>query len=185
MTTPTIKQLIQGFGHALIFGMLVVVFQTARAQSSVDSDITMVKTEAVKISNIDDWLIGVYTATDTITGAAFRWDAQCVYSSTGAYRIELTSANGGNQLHLLNNAGDRMRYFLYTFHRRGSTYTIERFTDTVVNINNLSGSLSLTCADERVAGTNLWFTPVVFAGDFNVAPPGIYTDFMTLVVSPE
>ena len=185
MTIASIQKLTRGLGRALALSMLVALLQTAHAQSSVDSDINMVKGEAVKISNIDDWLIGVFAATDTIAGAAYNWDWECVYTSTGAYRVELTSANGGSQLRLLNGAGDQMRYYLYTYHRRGATYTLEYFTDTVININNLSGSTSLTCADEPVVGTNLWFAAVVFPADFNAAPPGIYTDFMTLVVSPE
>jgi len=185
MTNAPIQKLVRSFARLLTLGLLLTSFQTAYAQSSVDSDITMVKGEAVKISNIDDWLIGVFAANDNIAGAAYNWDWECVYTSTGSYRVELTSANGGNDLRLISGAGDEMRYYLYTYHRRGANYTLEYFTDPLININNLSGSTSLTCADEPIAGTNLWFAAVVFAGDFNAAPPGIYTDFMTLVVSPE
>lgn len=156
------------------------------ASIAVDSQIQLSKSESVKISNIDDWLIGVFTATDTINNIQYNsWDEQCVYSSTGSYQVEVTSQNGGARLTLESGAGDQMRYSIYSYVRRGNRYRMQGHTSPVINLTNLSSSQTLTCADENIAGVNLWFTALVRPADFNPAPPGIYRDVVTLVVSPE
>lgn len=155
------------------------------AQSVEQSEVTIVKSEGVKISNIDDWLIGVFTPTDTINNVQYEWDPQCVYSSTGAYSIQVTSANGGANLNL-QSGPNSMNYRIYTVFRRGGNYFWTSSTNTTININNMSASnSSLTCADEQIAGINLWFTALVTPADFNPAPAGIYQDVVSLTVTPE
>lgn len=152
---------------------------------SAESDLRMVRSELVKISNIDDWVIGVFTAVDSISNLAFNWDWQCVYTSTGSFNVEVTSQNGGSRLTLESASGDEMNYFIYAYFRRGNRFSLTGHATPVINLNNLSGSQSLTCDDERFAQTNLWFAAAVTPADFNPAPPGIYRDFVTLMVSPE
>lgn len=159
---------------------------TAFAQDSADSQISIARGEAVQITNIDDWLIGVNTATAVNFTLQYEWDATCVYTSTGLYSVEVSSGNGGPALFLESSGGDTMPYQLYFYYRRGATYTLSPgYTTPVTTLTNLSGSTSLTCADETFAPTNLWFTAVVRPGPFNAAPPGIYTDFATITVRPE
>jgi len=79
-----------------------------------------------------------------------------------------------------------MPYQLYFYYRRGANYILSRgFNTPVTTLNNLSGSTSPTCADERFAPTNLWFAAVVRPAAFNPAPPGIYTDLATITIRPE
>lgn len=152
---------------------------------SVDSEISVIRTESTKISNIDDWFIGVFTAVESINNSQFVWDWQCVHSSTGSYRLEVTSQNGGSRLRLESGAGDQMNYSIFSYVRRGNRFQLRGHVTSVINLNNLSGSRSLTCADEILAGTNLGFAALVRPADFNPAPPGVYRDVVTLVVSPE
>lgn len=170
---------------ALALSALLAVSSTAGAQSLAESDISIVKGEAVKISGIDDWLLGIFTSTDTINFSQYLWDTQCVYSTTGTYSVQVSSANGGANLNLQSGANS-MRYRIYTVFRRGGSYFWTSSTNTTININNMSGSSSsLTCADENIAGINLWFAALVTPADFNPAPPGIYQDVVSLTVTPE
>ena len=178
-----IRKLISG-AVVLSCAFLAAVPASLFAQSA-ESELSMVRSELVKISNIDEWLIGVFSATDTINFNQFEWDFQCVYSSTGSYKVDVTSQNGGSQLRLVSDSGDEMRYRIFTYVRRGNLYNLNGHTTPVFSLDNLSGSLSLTCADEPLAQSNLFFAPLVTPNDFNQAPPGIYRDFVTIVVSPE
>ena len=164
--------------------MLGCMAPIVHAQSLQESEISINKADVVQITNIDDWLIGVFTEDATINNIQYNWDWQCVYTSTGSYRVEVTSANGGSRLHL-KSGPDEMDYWLYVYYRRGTDYFLEGFTTPVVNLNNLSGSTSLTCADEPNGNSNLWFAALVRPPAFNAAPPGIYRDTATITVSPE
>jgi|GEM_PF-4936501 len=65
------------------------------AQESADSVVTVVKEEAVKISNVDDWDFGTWAVHE---GRAKRLsDNTCVFSSTGAYSLTINSQVGGNR----------------------------------------------------------------------------------------
>ena len=157
------------------------------AQDSAQSEISIIRGEAVSISNIDDWLIGVFTATDSIATLQYNWDAECVFTTTGVYRVEVTSQNGGGLLQLRSSAGDTMDYELWTYSRTNLTggYQLLGFFTSPVILTNRRGSTSPTCAGEPTDGTNLWFAALVRPGPFNAAPPGIYQDVATIVVSPE
>ena len=188
MTRYIAKTLTHRPAHAVIatiFVLLSMVFaQVANAQQSVESEISLERAEAVRITNIDDWIIGIFTSSDSINTLQYEWDWQCVYSSTGSYRVEVSSANGGSTLALESGSGEKMTYQIYTYSRQGNNYNLAGHNTPVFALNNLSGSQSLTCNDEP-SNTNLWFAAVVRPPAFNAAPPGIYRDVVTLVVSPE
>lgn len=169
---------------ALIFGTMTFSAILSANESSLDSQISIERSESAQISNIDDWLIGVFSATDSINTIQYNWDWQCVFTSTGSYRVEVTSANGGSQLALESSSGEQMDYWIYSYVRRGNSYQLRGHTSSSFSLNNLSGSQSLTCADEP-SNTNLWFAALVRPGPFNQASPGVYRDVVTLVVSPE
>ncbi|MFK7994152.1 MAG: hypothetical protein AB8B87_08435 [Granulosicoccus sp.] len=165
--------------------LLCIAFMSeSRAQQSVESQISLERAEAVRITNIDDWTIGVFTSSDTINNLQYQWDWQCVYTSTGSFRVDVTSANGGAQLALESGSGDQMIYQIYTYSRQGNNYSLIGHNGSSFSLSNLSGSQSLTCNDEP-SNTNLWFAAVVRPPAFNAAPPGIYQDIVTIMVSPE
>jgi len=156
----------------------------AQQSASTDAEVSITRGESVKISNIDDWLIGVFTANESINNIQYNWDWECVHSSTGSYRVEVISQNGGNEL-TLKSGPNSMRYWIYSYVRRGANYQLQGSTSPNFTLNNLSGSTQVDCSDEATPGTNLWFAALVRPADFNPAPPGIYQDLVTLLVSPE
>jgi hypothetical protein len=184
MFATTKKQSVRMLKTIAMTALLLAGPGTVFAQASIDTEVSITRGESVQISNIDDWLIGVFTSIDTINNIQYNWDWECVYSSTGSYRVEVISQNGGSELQL-NSGTDSMRYWIYAYYRQGNTYRMRGFTDPNFTLSNLSGSTQLDCSDEPTAGTNLWFAALVRPADFNPAPPGIYQDLVTLLVSPE
>jgi hypothetical protein len=169
---------------AIILAMTAMVLSTQTlAQATIESDISIVKGESAHITGVDDWIIGVFSPTDTIPVYSYQWDPECVFTSTGSYSVELSSQNGGADLTLKTAAGDEMKYWLYAYYFRASGGVLEGWTTSDKTISNLKGSLSPTCADTN--GRNLWFAALVRNYDFNPAVPGIYQDLMTITVSPE
>jgi len=173
--------------RVLALGLALSLAFPGAAQSDIEqSQISISKGDTVKISDVDDWLIGVFTASDSINFSQVTWDRECVYSSSGAYQIEIVSGNGGGQLNLQSGSGDTMGYRIYSIWRAaGGGYFWTSWTTTTRTLTNMGGSSSLSCADEFITGTNLWFGALVTPADFNPAPPGIYQDFVTLNVAPE
>ena len=176
---------------ALAVACAVLATGPAGAQDSADSLISVEKVEEVRISKIDDILIGVFGADGTITQRQYRtdqFDYQCVYSTTGGYRLTVSSANSAGRLELVSDAGDAMRYELHLwFRRQGGSfqYTSTRYRNAPIDLPGLSASRSPTCADEGLDNSNLIVTGLVLPEDFNPAPPGVYRDVLTLTVSPE
>jgi len=163
--------------QALAFLFMMNFATLASAQSSENSTVTITRGDAVRITNIDDWLIGVYTATDTIPTIIYNWDYQCVFTTTGLYGVTVTSQNGGAQLTLASAAGDTMAYEIYSYSRQnGGGFELRRHLTPTINLTNRSGSTSPTCADETAfANTNLFFAPLVLIGviggsDWRIAP---------------
>ena len=157
------------------------------AQSSADVELSLTRGEAVQISNIDDWLIGVFTASDSIANIQYNWDAECVFTTSGAYRVEVLSQNDPAGALTLRSGSDTMAYELWTYSRTNTTgaYQLRGFNTSPVVLSGRRGSTSPTCAGEPAGGTNLWFAALVRPGPFNAAPPGIYQDVATIIVSPE
>ena len=181
----TLKKVVSKLGVlALITGCLSNSGLLYAQSATSDLELAITKSEAVKISNIDDWFIGVFAATDSIDTIQYNWDAECVYTTTGRFTVEIISQNGGTEL-TLKSGPNSMRYWIYSYYRRGANFRMKGFTDTNFTIKNLRGSTQIDCSDEPNAGTNLWFAALVRPADFNPAPPGVYQDLVTLLVSPE
>lgn len=177
---------------AAALAMFVAAVGAAPAQQSIDVRISLTRAEAVRISDLDDVLLGTYAATDKLGASEVSGaDTQCVFSSTGAFQVELISRNastvGGNWLVLASGAGDTMRYTL-SLRARASTGGAwggwqEYQKNDFMGLSG-PGSSSLDCTDQP-AGVNLEFSAAVQTGQFNGAQPGVYQDVLTFVVSPE
>lgn len=152
-----------------------------------DSVITITVEDSVQISKLDDNFVGIFTATDTLAGISYSWEWLCVFSSTGSYDLQIISQNGGASLNLQSSGGDSMNYTMYTYIAQNGTNGFDYVgTDTTINRTGLPGSLDLNCDDgQNLNAHNLFFAPVVNGASFNAAPPGIYTDLLTLIVSPQ
>lgn len=175
----------------ILFGILpfvlVALSTMTYAANSAQSTISITVGETAKISAIDDWVIGIHAADENMSSFwEYKWDYECVFTSTGAYSVELTSQNGASPLELRNNSGDPLAYEVWAYVKKGASYSIKGpFRDATFNMSNLTGSDSQTCQGEGYGGHNLFFAALVRRTNFNAAPTGIYRDQMVITVRPE
>ena len=181
---------------AVLVGALVLVgAPLAPAQDSADSEISMTRGNAVKISGLDNWTIGVYGPDDTLpTNFQNSWDLSCVYSSTGVFSLQLVSQNGSGPM-TARSGSDELNYSVQVVYYQGginvggiNALLVRRANRdrSPAAVDNMRGSLSLTCADDIYnGGNNLGLAAFMRKADFDAAPPGIYQDTMTVIVSPE
>ena len=149
---------------------------TLGASSTGSSAVSVTKENLVQITGVDDMDLGAYTSTATNLTVS---DALCVYSSTEAYKLTVTSANASFQLEDVSSSSV-IPYGLTWDDFSGAPSPVEHGNP----IDNLSGSQTDTsCSDSD--GTNALFTVSVVAEDFNAADPGTYSDTLTLMIEPE
>lgn len=168
---------------ATLLAVIMTVSPTSYAQDSAQSVVTIERQEAVLISGIEDWDFGSWAVHDTANRAVRLRDRTCVHSSTGSYSLTLGSLNGTNRLRLMSGDGSRIRYNIVVRYQNGATMTNQRVRQSGTTINNMTGSPTLDCSVGR--SWNLRFTPIINRNQFNRAPPGIYQDVVTLLVTPE
>ena len=179
------------FTHVVVRNLLLIFLalgfssQSLAQSNTAESEISIVVGESVKISNVDDWLLGVYTATDTINFLTplFR-DDQCVFSSTGAFRITINGQHSNSAFLMESQNGDTMAYRMLINYRRNGGNRF-RFVSAPSTHTNIDGASTLDCSDSPNPGWNLRFYTYVLGASFNAAPPGIYQDTLTLLVAPE
>jgi len=137
-----------------------------------ESIVTIIKDNAVQISNVNDIDLGNHA---TLAADAVESDSVCVFSSTTNYNVTIDSANGGFKL---MDGAEEIPYAL-TWAANGGTAAA--VTDGT-SIAGLAGdNASLNCGN----GTNATFEVTVASADFNAAVPGSYSDTLTLTVAPE
>ena len=140
--------------------------------STGESVVTIIKENAVQISNVDDVDLGTQA---TLAADAVGGDDVCVFASTGGYDITVSGAGTAFEL---TGTGGTIPYAV-TWAANGGAAAAVTFGTT---ITGLAGDTdSLTCA----GGTNARFEVTVAAAAFNAADPGTYTDTLTLFVEPE
>lgn len=136
------------------------------------SVITIVKQDAVQISDVDDLYLGVM---GTLTSNKVVGDDVCVFSSTGAYSLTASSVNGSFAL-MDSNASTDIPYVLQWV---TSTVRTVNYGSALTNITGESRSLNCN------GSSNARFQVVIVPDDFNEAEPGSYRDTLTLLVQPE
>ena len=142
------------------------------SSSEGTSVLTIVKEDAVQISDVDDLYLGIKGA---LTSAQVVGDDVCVFSSTGAYSLTVSSTNGGFALKDSNTLTD-IRYSLEWV--TTSTHSV-RYNKTLTSLSG--NSQSLDCG----GSTNARFQVTIRPKSFNKAEPGQYRDTLTLLVHPE
>lgn len=159
----------------------------AFSANTAESKLSIMIGETAKISAIDDWVIGIHAADEDMTSFwEYQWDYQCVFTSTGAYSVQLNSQNGASPLELRSASGEPLAYEVWAYVKEGTALSIKGpFRDATFNMSNLTGSDSQTCQGEGYGGHNLFFAALVRRANFNAAPTGIYRDQMVITVSPE
>ena len=167
--------------------LLSALFATASMAASISAKITLVVGEGSLITGVDDLLVGILTAEGSVSGAERARDRMCVFTSTGAYTLTVTSQNSGSQFSLVSASGDSLRYLVRLRYRQGSLSgnTGNLSTPTIVQ-NNWPGSTEFDCSNvTNWGGNNLEVRATVRAAWLNAAPVGIYQDVLTLMVAPE
>jgi hypothetical protein len=142
------------------------------SSSEGTSVLTIVKQDAVQISKVDDLFLGI---SGSLTSQHVVGDDVCVFSSTGAYSLTVSSTNGWFALRDSNTVTE-------------IPYTLEWVTTSVravpynTSVTNLFGDTrSPTCN----GSTNARFQVTINPENFNQAEPGRYRDTLTLLVQPE
>jgi hypothetical protein len=136
------------------------------------SIVTIIKEDAVLISDVDDLFLGT-------RGALFEnqvnADAVCVYSSTGSYNLSITTTNGAFSLQSANTTTD----IAYSLEWITEEATSVAYNSPVIGL--IGDSRSINCNGT----TNALFQITVTPATFNAAAPGNYQDTLTLLVAPE
>lgn len=144
---------------------------TLGTTSSGTSVVTIIKDNAVQISDVNDLNMGNHSA---LTADEVMSDGVCVFSSTGGYNVTVSSANGALEL---VSGTDTIPYSL-DWAAGGAPAAVTLGTPII----GLAGDQSAT----DCGGTpNASFEVTVAQADFNSAPPGTYTDTLTLLINPE
>jgi hypothetical protein len=173
----------------VLLNCLVVCTTGAHAQDSTDVEITVTKSESVKISDVDDWLVGIWGPSDSITRRQGVFDYMCVHSSTGLYRLDFSSTNGGAGLTLRSSANDTMGYLVvvYSYSENSSRAfpDLRQEFSTPFSLNRRLASPTVSCVGQGFANANLYMAAAVNPADFNAAPPGSYQDTIIMTVSAE
>ena len=177
---------------AIVLGLLFGLAAPVGAQSITDSDtsdVRIVKGNGVLISEVDDWLVGIFAPDDSIARRQGNFDYICVHSTTGLYRIDVSSTNGGPSLNLQSSAGDSMDYLMVVYsYAAGASRTFpnarQEFT-TPFTLTNRLASPTLSCVGQGFGDANLYIAAAVDPADFNAAPAGVYQDIVVMTVSAE
>lgn len=155
----------------LISGSAVAATQGALDTSSTGtSDVTIIKDNAVQISNVNDLDFGQQAA---LAASATMSDDVCVFSSTGNYSVTVSSAGDGFEL--LGTGADAGAI---TYSVQWSGVAISHDT---AQTGLTADATSLTCN----GATNASFSVTVDSTSFNSAKPDTYSDTLTLMVEPE
>lgn len=145
---------------------------TLGATSQGDIDITLTVPNLAQISRLDD-LSTTWTGTAVALTENF-----CVFSTTRSYTIQADSANGTGTTFRLHNSGN---YIVYDVD----------WTDTAPTTVNLDhGVPSATLASSATAvdcgpGDNTSLTVNITAAAIAAQPAAVYTDTLTLLVTPQ
>lgn len=140
--------------------------------SAGTSIINIGKQNAVQITDVDDLNLGT---AGSLSATATESDSVCVFSSTGAYNITLSSANGAFILSDVNTTTD----IAYSVDWTAGTATTAVYNTAITGL--VGDSTAVDCG----ATTNATFSVSVTAANFNAADPGNYSDTLTLLVQPE
>ena len=156
----------------LMVATLMPVFALHAATTETTAEVTITKPDTVQITDVNDLVLGSFSSLDTSLSVS---DDVCVYSSSGAYGLVVTSTNGAFEL------------------KDGGTttvmpYSIDWLVASAITVSygvalvGIAGNASSVSCD----GTpNASSEATVTAADFNAADPGGYSDTVTFLIQPE
>ncbi len=141
--------------------------------STGSSVVTIIKDDAVQLSNVGDLDLGKFSSVAVDLTAS---DDVCVFNSTANYKVTVSSANSAFEL---SNGTESIPYQLtWQDDVAGTASSLSHATAMVGQFGDRS---SPNCG----GGTNATFEVTVASADFNSAAPGTYVDTLTLMIEPE
>lgn len=144
--------------------------------STGTSVVTIIKQNAVQITNVDNLVLGTHysLAADEVAS-----DDVCVFSSTGTY--DITMSSGAAAGFAMNDGAGGLLAYSVAWTGAGVAGPTPVVSGTTIGATFTGDALSPNCS----AGTNANFEVTVAQADFNAAANGSYTDTLTLLVSPQ
>ncbi len=146
---------------------------TLGLSSTGTTDISIIKGDTAQITGLADMAMAPWTTGDP---APVDSTTACVYTSTGAYQVTPTSANGAGAQFRMADGGN---FLVYDVNWNDGTGN--------VNLNNgavqggRAGSTTVGCG----GATNATVQVNVTLGNVTAAPVGNYADTLTLLIAPE
>ncbi len=148
------------------------------ATSIGTTDVTVTIADRVQVSNLDTIVLGTYLGSGTLVGT----DDMCIYrSSTGAYDIQLDSANAGAASEFRLAAGLNFIVYQLQFDDDSDAAVGGTIVLDGDSVTNQAGHASdTTCGAVDNAEIRVFITEA----NLQAAVAGSYTDTVTLTVTP-
>lgn len=165
---------------ATMNGDLAVGSGSAGLNSTGSFDITVTKSNAVQLSNLNALVI-----TDSVNNAVDKTSSNdvCYYATTTQYAIDLDSIN---DFVLINdtNSNQTIPYKLYWDDGKNNTIdaTFASNNDTIKSFPS-NNQTSVNCQTSN--GTNATVTVSIRHQDFNSATAGLYTDTVNFMLKAQ
>ena len=156
----------------LVVATLMWVIASDAASSESTAVVTIVKPDSVQITSVDDLVLGTFSSLSASLSVS---DDVCVYSTSGAYGLIVTSVNGS---FALKDVGTTTEIPYLIDWQVSSSTTVTYGTPLI----GLTGNANNASCDGT---TNASFKATVTAADFNAADPGGYSDTITFIIQPE
>lgn len=151
---------------------------TLGTSSTGSAVISVTKIHQSRITGINDVTFG-----STASSPAKTSDDVCVYSTSGSYTVNASSANGqSTNFRMANGAGNQFITYNVEWNNAASGNSGNDLNNNATSATfNGANTSNETCS----GGSNARFFIDVTASSFNSAPAGAYTDTLTLVVTPQ
>lgn len=134
--------------------------------------VTIIKPDTVQITDVDDLVLGTFSSLNASLTVS---DEVCIYSSSGAYALVVTSANGAFAL----QDGQTTTEIPYSIDWLVASANMVSYGIPLVGL--AGNATDVSCGGT----TNASFQATVNTADFNAADPGGYSDTLTLLIQPE
>lgn len=143
------------------------------ATSTGTVDLNIAVPNLVRISMLNDVNLGSWAG-----GNMTAFERFCVFSSTGAYNVTATSANGVGNRFYLDNAGTSLRYVVRWFDSNTGRQNLRnnQTSNTFDAVTTAVDCGGVTNSRLRIRVRNNWAAAV---------PAGTYADTLTLLIQPQ
>ncbi|MCP4702156.1 MAG: hypothetical protein GY862_35640 [Gammaproteobacteria bacterium] len=188
------RKLLSGVAYAkLAAATLILAGSTAYAASdgalgltsTGTSDLNLTKGDGVQISQINDITWGPYASTYVAVANEDQTDDVCIYSSAagGLYDVTLSGVNWfSNQYRLHDGAGAYINYQIRWDQTGANTAISTQTLEDNSGGGYVGDNVNPNCGG--LAATNVRILYRITLGNLNAAAVGVYTDTLTMLISP-